>query len=438
MNRTEEYWALIEAMNQEPPELEGSVSRAVRRAKARRWRRPLGVLGSLAGICAAFVLMVNASPAFAASCGNIPVLKEIAAAVAWSPSLRAAIEHDFVQYIGQSQTVDGITINLEHLIADQQQLVVFYTVPDGQEDYSVSCTLKSQDGSELSGYSTTSSFSQEAFKRFTIHFTDLTPPDQLILELTLVEWTSQTGDTLHHSPFTFPIRLDPSKTAPTITLPVGKWIELDGQRLLVDRLELSPTRTALCLDDAPDNTAWLCDLDFYFTDSAGRRYDQLDSSVSAVGREASPGVYTYYHQSLYFACVEKGLTLHITGALWTDKEASSIHVDLTDGSADWLPEPITSITSCQENFIDLGTQKVLLVTSRSRRAPISLSYRDPEGGEHTFSGYSFHSSSGEDGEMAPPYQTDYILKDYPWDSVELNLAYTNITQLDTPLSVSLS
>lgn len=438
MNRTEEYWNLIETLGQQPPELEGSVQRAVRRARSRRWKRPLGLLGSLAGACAAFVLTVNASPAFAVSCGSIPMLKELAASVAWSPSLRTAIEHDFVQYVGQSQTVDGLTMSLEYLISDQQQTVVFYKVPDSQKTYSVFCTLKDQEGNKLTGYSTSSGSSQEELKSFTVHFTDLTPPDTLILELELVEWDSETGEQLRRSPFSFAIRLDTSKTAPTITLPIGEWIELDGQRLLVDRLELAPTRTALYLDDDPDNTAWLYDLDFYFTDSAGQRYDQLDSSVSAVGREDSPGAYTYYHQSLYFVPVEKGLTLHITSAFWTDKEAPPIHVDLTSGSADWLPESITSITACQESFTGLGPQKVLLVTSAFRRSPISRSYRDPEGGGHTFSGYSFSSGSGAGGEMAPPYQTDYILKDYFWDSVELKLEYTHVTQLNAPASIPIS
>lgn len=88
MNRREEYWNLVAQLSEEPPELEGSVQRAIRRAKRQRRRRPLRLLGSLAGVCAAFVLMVNASPAFALSCGGVPILKELAAAVSFSPSLK--------------------------------------------------------------------------------------------------------------------------------------------------------------------------------------------------------------------------------------------------------------------------------------------------------------------------------------------------------------
>ena len=91
MNRREEYWVLTEQLRREPPELESAVRRGMDRARRRR-RRPAELLAGLAGVCAAFVVMVNASPAFAISCAKVPVLRELAAAVAFSPSLRAAAQ----------------------------------------------------------------------------------------------------------------------------------------------------------------------------------------------------------------------------------------------------------------------------------------------------------------------------------------------------------
>lgn len=63
--------------------------------------------------------MVNASPAFAISCAKVPVLRELAAAVAFSPSLRAAVEHDYVQYIGRTEGADRISVTAEYVIAPQ-------------------------------------------------------------------------------------------------------------------------------------------------------------------------------------------------------------------------------------------------------------------------------------------------------------------------------
>ena len=96
MNRQQEYWELLRQLNQLPPELDGTVDRARARARRSRRGRRWGIsLASLAGMCASFVIAVNALPTFALACGNIPILRELAAAVAFSPSLSEAVRHDY-------------------------------------------------------------------------------------------------------------------------------------------------------------------------------------------------------------------------------------------------------------------------------------------------------------------------------------------------------
>ena len=434
MNRREEYWALISELKEEPAALESSVQRAIKRAKRRRWKRSLS---SLAGVCAAFVLMVNASPAFAVSCGNIPILKEIASAVAWSPSLKSAIEHDFIQYIGQLQTLDRITLTLESVIADAQQMVVFYRAdyPGAEDDlwHSISCDLKDSDGVPLKQYSVTSGSSQEGLSCFEIHFADSAPPQDLILDLQLHFYNGQ-DERKSTSTYTFPLHLNPAKIAQNIQLPVNQWVELDGQRLLVERLELSPTTTALYLDDDRSNTAWLKSLDFYFTDRNGTRYDQPDNSISAMGR-GTEGFYTYYHQSLYFLDDLDGLKLHITGATWQDKNEHTIQVDLTCGQADWLPEYILELSAKEENYANDGLQKTLEISTSSSRMCIDYTYYDPEGGEHRFNGGGMSQAYTDDEGVYHPYRFYYMLKDYPFDQVTVELDYTHVTELATPVEI---
>ena len=434
MNRREEYWTLISELKEEPAALEPSVQRAVKRGKRSRWVRPLSAFGSLAGICAAFVLMVNTAPAFALACGDIPVLKEIAAAVAWSPSLKQAIVHDYVQYVGQRQTADGVTVTLESVIADAQQMVVFYRVEGVEDWHSISCNLKDKDGNDLEEYSVTSGSSKEELNTFEIHFKDSTPPQDLILE-TQLRLTDQLGQEGVHSNFIFTLHLNPDKTAQTITLPVNQWVEVDGQRLLVDRLELSPTKTALYLDDDSGNTAWLHRLEFHFTDAEGNRYDQTDSAISATGRADSDGFYTYYHQSLYYLKDLEGLTLHITGADWLDKENHTIEVDLTTGQADWLPEYMQALMVKEENYVGGEVQKTLEITSTAPNLCLKYTYYDPEGGEHHFNGGSMRGGYTDDQGVFHPHQFYYTLEDYPFDQVTVDLDYTHTSHVDVSVEI---
>ena len=111
MDRMEEYEALLQEPEELPPALEGAVARARARVRRRRlWRRVTAPAGSAAAVFAVFVLLVNLWTPFALACAKVPVLKELTAAVAFSPSLKAAVENDYVQYIGQSQTDNGIMI----------------------------------------------------------------------------------------------------------------------------------------------------------------------------------------------------------------------------------------------------------------------------------------------------------------------------------------
>ncbi len=129
MTRNEEYQALLQELETTPAALDGAVERALRRRKRDRRLRLFGVpAGSLAACFAAFVLLVNLFPPFARACGSVPVLRELAQAVAWSPSLSAAVENDYVQPIGQSQTVNGVTATVEYVIVDRKQLNIFYTL----------------------------------------------------------------------------------------------------------------------------------------------------------------------------------------------------------------------------------------------------------------------------------------------------------------------
>ena len=83
------------------------------------------------------MLLVNLFPPFARACGNVPLLRALAQAVAWSPSLSAAVENDYVQPMGQSQTVNGITATVEYVIVDQKQVHIFFTLKgEGYESLS--------------------------------------------------------------------------------------------------------------------------------------------------------------------------------------------------------------------------------------------------------------------------------------------------------------
>ena len=255
-------------------------------------------------------------------------------------------------------------------------------------------------------------------------------PDTLLLMLRLREEGGQWS-----GPYRFPLHLDPEKTAEVRTISVDRWVELDGQRLKVGRLELTPTRTALYLEGDEDNSAWLKDLSFYFTGADGTVYEDTDSQIGGLG-QADGGVYTYYFQSLYF--VKGDLTLWIDGAAWLEKDAGGIKVDLSTGQyTGVLPDRVEGL-SVEESTGDGERQQGIVVTSTARQAPFAMEYRDGAGATRPFSGFSMRSASPEKPDIPAAAHFWYPVEDNVGETVELFPAYTWVTDLEEPLPMSLS
>ena len=420
MTRQQEFSALLEALQTVPPALSGTA----RRAKARAKRRRFGVsLGSLAAAAAAFVIVVNTMPTVALACGRIPVLRELAAAVAFSPSLSEAVRHDYVQYVGQSRTVNGVTVTLETVIADPQQLIGFYRTDLPAETSATRNLL----GEDIPSYFTMGSYSGNALRSFAIQIQDGALPETFTLSLTLLAAGEEEGHTEIDGSFDFTLHLDPEKTAASTTVEVGRAVELDGQTLRVEQVVFTPTRTALYLSGDAANTATLEALDFHFLGPDGTVYDAVDGDVSAIGTPDEAGFYTYYCQSLFFLEDPAALTLVIEQAQWRDKDAAPITVNLIDGSFQGvLPEGVTAL------WMEKNRETpVLMVETTGTKMPFT-SYLGESGPESLLlRGGVSQIDEGETRRYA------YPLEGYEEDTIALLPDFTHQSVPEPPLTLPL-
>lgn len=361
MNRNAEYEALLRELEQVPDQLEGTVQRAAaREAASRRRRRFFGIpAGSLAACFGAFMLLVNLFPPFARACGSIPVLRELAKAVSWSASLSAAVENEYVQPIGKSQTVNGITAAMEYVIVDQKQLNIFFTLDsDAYDNLSAEMPrFTPEQGCSIIG----SDYRQPpgTLLHYTLDYGDKDVPDSLTMTFGVTTYVEQ--EHVWEAPerayedemlepvegeepdilaeFTFTLEFDPQFTAKGEIVPVDRAFALDGQSLTVTEVEVYPTHVRVNVADNPDNTAWLEGLEFYLENEDGERFEPISNGITATGSLDSPAYVSFRLESPYFADSEH-LTLHITGATWLDKDMETVRVDLANRTAEKLPEDV--------------------------------------------------------------------------------------------------
>ena len=411
MDRKQEYDTLMQELRQTPPALEGTLDRALDRRRARR--RKLRPLRSLAAAAAVFVLLVNVSIPFAQACTHIPVLGWLAQAVCFSHSLSSAVEHDWVQKVEQTQRDNGYTLTLEDLIVDQKQIHLFYTLD--WEDPACEYAMVLVDGERLSPRPSVLSDSVQGPQdagHIVLDYREEQVPDRLDLELTV----RPNGDGSPAARFRFQVALDPSLTAVGQVRPVEQWVELDGQQIYVDCLEIYPTHARLLLRDHPDNTARLTSLLCHLEDETGRRYER-EGSFSSFSDPDNGFLTQLRLASPYFQQPER-LTLRITGAAWQEDS----------GTAAGLPEEIR-LTRVDEE----ADRTVLYFQYPAPPALLpqrfSWSCRSPEGEWHvTEGGSGTYQDTGLETE-------DLHLIDYPWDQVALTLNWTRFSPLDVSLTL---
>ena len=444
MNRNDEFLALKEELERTPPELEGTVWRAQVRARRRRTANwVLRPLGTVAAAFALFVGLVNLSAPFASAVSGIPVLGDLAAAVDWSGSLSRAVEHGYVQTVGQSRTGDGFTAVVEYLIVDRQQVHIFYSVraddPErpfeaAEEDYGLSWE-----------------FADSELRHLTADFPQGNVPDHLTLVMKIApaavpsaghganeppEDTPGTAPKPDARPApedvqtaTFELDLDTEQMEQMDLIQVDRWVELDGQRILVDRLEITPTTARLILANDPDNDLLLTGLDFCLIGDRGRQYGR-ESGITAYSDD---GFCCDNRVSSPWFDQPKHLTLRITGAQWLDTENDTVTVDLAAGTAEGLPEGVRYLgQSTEGQSRALNFEAPLMPGGRSTNL-FSSFFTDGEGNEYESTG---NSTAGyrDRGIFVDSF---YLPGDFHGDTAVLTLYQTRWGGFETPVDVEL-
>lgn len=358
MNRKNEFEAMIEELNQPAPGLEATLDRVYKKKRKRTTQMIVRPLAGLAACFAVFVLLVNFCAPVAYACSQVPVLRELAAAVTFSRSLTDAVENEYVQPMDLSQTDNDITAEVAYLIVDQKQVNVFYRLDsDKYETLDADPEVRNAEGGHLPcGYSSTGFGAENGELRcLSIDFVDDNVPDSLRIKLDVytngirhenVAPEQAVDDIYSDNPyeepdylahFDFLLEFDPKFTATGKVFPVNQTVILEGQAITITDIEVYPTHMRVDIAESADNTAWLKRLDFYIETDWGMTFDPVSNGITATGSTESPSMVSYRADSTYFYEADN-LKLVITGAQWLRKDMETTYLNLVTGEHGELPE----------------------------------------------------------------------------------------------------
>lgn len=463
MDRLEEYRELLEDLQQTPPALEGCVERAASRLRRKRWsRRAKSAMGVACIVMLAFVVLVNTFPSFAYACGRIPLLRDLAQVVAFSPSLSAAVENQYVQPIEQEQSANEVTARIEYVIVDQKQVNIFYSL-DSPRYQALEARMQIADlaGQALEGYGLSSGnwgTANGELNYCTIDFIEGDVPQGLHLSMQIFahdsweesaemrqEPTETEGDSLsdewqaYEEPnalceLNFDLHFDPKYTAKGEVLELNQSFVLDGQQLTLTTAEVYPTHIRVNFTDTPENTAWLKSLSFYLENEKGQRFEAINNGITATGSLDSPMMASHRLESSYFSG-SKHLTLCITQVTWLDKDMERVRLDLDKTQAQRLPQGVTFVKADRRND---SWELTFLAERYQEHHSYQLwagTYYDESGNAYDINRWTTGGSVrlDENGEAVQDdgcFLTTMALLHYPDDVVYLCPAFSRIVNLE--------
>ena len=463
MNRMEEYNALMEELEHTPTDLEYTMTRVQARAKKRQARKTLRFLGipaaSLAGVLTAFVMVVNFSVPVALACMNVPVLKELMEAVAFSDSLKAMVKNDFVQPVNQTKSADGAEMTIHYLVYDGMEMNIFYTASyNGSTNVRIDPDYTRVDGSRLGSISWSSGMPCEegemGYMSVGIHSGEEFPTElKMVAEFYPVpdhygqgvpialsedkgygEWDNPDDYRHKEEPVAvleFDLKLEERFIKAKRVYQPHASVELGQRELIVEEVAVYPTGTRLTIREPEVNDARLNHLEMWLEDGKGKRIEQGSSGglISSGGTEK--GTNHYWLKSVYFE-PKDDLTLCISKAKWLDKNDKTVTLDLVNYENSDLPEGV-ALTDVERN----GKNIRLTFRTQAEGGNFASGWYAKNGELQYFNSWGVHSLSEEDVNE-PPFEHFTYLWDYDgWDTVDIELYWTEIVTYDPAIRVSL-
>ena len=242
-------------------ELDGVILQGLERAKRekqlRRMKQKRGfwTLAISALILITLVTSIRVSPAFANAVASFPGMEKLVALIQDDIGFNAAIENDYYQEIAKSQTQNGVTMTIDGVVADDQQMLIFYSIAHNHEIGKVrpqAPRIYGENKMKLPGASmslnTDPNDNQQSnySSRLEISFEEPIQEEKFELMMTFESDEEVYGFEI---PFEITRKNDSVKT-----IQVNETVTIEGQKITVRDVKISPLRVAIHIEKDPNNT----------------------------------------------------------------------------------------------------------------------------------------------------------------------------------------
>lgn len=456
MDRKDEFWELKNELDHTPVELEYTAAKAITRAKKSKRRSLLfkAPLVSFCSVIVTFVVLVNLFPAVALAMSNTLGIKDLLRAVAVNPSLKRAVEHDYYQEIGDSQTQEDVTVTIDYMILDAGNISFFFHIDAPVDAGTYHCEFLDANGKQLeAGFSFDTGYKtgklEDIEMQFPIGCTAL--PDELTFKITVNkdETYQKTGTAVQSSSdspyisdyvepeqtgvnYVFSFKLHPDKqfSSTVDTVPINQWVEIKGQRIHLDNLYIYPSVVRLSLFCDDNNSSVIEALDVCLDDDKGNKFNGWGSLFISEEPDKQKSQQLTF-ESCYFSH-SKHLKLYINSISMIEKKQLFGKIDYANKMIENMPESISIETmDVKDDTLYLALEENSHNT-KSHCSILELTYYDINDNVYPFNGCSM-STSGDD----KPNIHYYKIKNFKDNYYKIKWSYRVDQKLDKAVVIDL-
>lgn len=318
-------------------ELELAIKQGFQRAKnvPKVKKRPYVKRGVWSVIVAAILLItlvasIRVIPAFANAVASIPGMEKVVALIQDNKGLQAAIDNEYYQLLNHSIEKDGVTLTLDGAIADEQEMIIFYTVKGFNEGEQFSGGLPQITGNEGEDIVIRASADSlndvdgkglEQASTVNVQFQEGINKSDFIFKVKL---ESDSRSIEYEIPFSIA-----KEKMPTIRYPINETVSIEGQKITIKQIEISPIKVGVHVFVDPLNTKEIFGFeDLRLIDDKGEIWSSITNGLVASGTSDYGKV--YYLQSNYFE-QPQGLTLTFNKLQAMDKNEAYVVIDTDKG-----------------------------------------------------------------------------------------------------------
>lgn len=272
-----------------------------------------------------FVTSIRVSPTFAQAVAAIPGMEAVVDFIREDQTIYTAIENDYFDPLDIVVEQEGVTVTLHGSIVDEEEMVLLYSI-DGidtnQIDYHDFPKIRTMNHQEIEGAATIIPNYEEndtvVFEKLNIRFDEEIKEQDFILDMAI----KKDGKEIL---FKIPFQIK-HKKLPTEVFELNKEVDIEQQKLIIHKVEISPLKVAVHIEENEHNTKKIFTIeDLALLNETGEKWTSIQNGLSSIGTDNE--LYTIYlMESNYFDRPEK-LTLSFSTVMALDKDDVNIVLD---------------------------------------------------------------------------------------------------------------